>query len=149
MLFRSQAPEAENTWEAVQGAMQGSATGMTVKAAIAKAFGQDIDTGILPSYRMGEKTPWIAQRVGAVAGFVADFPLMIGSAIATPFAPNVGMGAIPAAVRQGWIDYASTGNLDLKSEAWEAFKGGASFWAMGKVGEMIGINQMEIGRAHV
>ena len=31
-----QAPEAENTWEAVQGAMQGSATGMTVKAAIAK-----------------------------------------------------------------------------------------------------------------
>lgn len=141
-------PEATTPWQAWRAGAEGTATGMSIRAGIAKMFGQPIDTGILPGYRVGENTGWWNSRLAAVAGLVTDLPLMTASMLGgslTPAGPVGGAfsaGFVPGAMRQGWIDYATTGKMEVGSEVWEGTKGGLSFVAMNKVGEMVGLNQL-------
>ena len=139
-------PEAQNVGQAIQGAIGGSATALTIKGAIAKAFGGTTQD-ILPSYRIGENAPYSQKIPGWLFGLAPDLPLMMasaagGTAAGGPLAGLAAMGAAPAAMRQAWIDYLATGHLDIGSEAWEATKGGVSMMAMGKAGEIAGINSL-------
>ena len=136
-------PEATTLWESLKAGAEGTATALTLNQK-------------LPSFRIGENTPFWNARAAAVSGLIVDFPLMFGAGLAgsmTPAGPiggAVAMGAVPAAIRASWMQALTKGEItdprDFAQRAgeviWDTTKAGATMGIMQKTGALLGVNQL-------